>query len=73
MYVSQFTTVLQTSEKFIIPEDVKSSAASLQTKYMDIDAVIKSPHKSRVSFKGKIVKVCTNITSDRNRIICIHT
>ena len=57
IYVSPFTTTLQTSTRIIVPQQIQDIANGLRTQYMSIATVIKSPTKSRVSFKGKIVKV----------------
>ena len=63
IYVSSFTTLMQTSTVLIIPPEVTASASALLTKYMDVNTALKSPTKSRVSLKGKIVKVIDYINT----------
>jgi len=60
MHVSEVSTVMRSPEEVSIIPDAKMKAHLLMKKEETIETIKASPLKTRVSLKGKIVKVIIN-------------
>lgn len=59
VYITEYTTVMRCTTSLSVSAELRSRGAVLLDKPNTIEAIKASPLKTRVSMKGKIVKVIT--------------
>lgn len=66
IYVTEYTTVMRSHVSVLVNSEVRGMGPAMLNKPNTVEAIKASPLKTRVSLKGKIVKVSVYFLISRN-------